>query len=387
MENQTPTVVIEQQGEKRRRGGLVWLLALAFVAVLAIGGTFAYLTYTTNQAANRITTDPVLTADLLEPNWDAAVKTASAVTDTDKQTKDASGNYFIPADASNMLPGSSVAKDPVIVNTSNGGAKMYAGMMLQFQKWDSDTNGYVAMSAQEVADTLAIYNLSTTQNSTTAGLGLGSGWTQITNAAYGTETTASVADASGNKAKVTVSDGNETDGTGDTGCMYFYYSTALTAQSDKITDHTTIDSLTGIDSGAQTSALFSYVNFMKGATQAQIDQFNKTVIKSKSAFPNEDDFNTTTGWRVIVKGAGIQALDSETGVTAASYAIAEDANGAPSWLTLLKPATVNTTYNDTAVQNDVDAPTTGEGGNASTYKGTGKLDGQFTPTWSMTKIS
>ena len=126
---------------------------------------------------------------------------------------------------------------------------------------------------------------------------------------------------------------------------------------------------------------------MKGATQAQIDQFNKTVIKSKSAFPNETDFNTSTGWRVIVKGAGIQALDSDSGVTAASYAVAEDANGAPSWLTLLKPATVNTTYNDTAVQNDVDAPTTGESGNASTYKGTGKLDGQFTPTWSMTKIS
>ena len=378
MENQTPTVVIEQQGEKRRRGGLVWLLALAFVAVLAIGGTFAYLTYTTNQAANRITTDPVLTADLLEPNWDAAVKTASAVTDTDKQTKDASGNYFIPADASNMLPGSSVAKDPVIVNTSNGGAKMYAGMMLQFQKWDSNTNGYVAMSAQEVADTLAIYSLSKTQNDTTAGVTPNTGWTQITDTNYGATATASVADATGAKKTFTVS---------SDGCMYFYYSTALTAQSDKITDHTAIDSLTGIDSGAQTSALFSYVNFMKGATQAQIDQFNKTVIKSKSAFPNEDDFNTSTGWRVIVKGAGIQALDSETSVTAASYAVAEDANGAPSWLTLLKPATVNTTYNDTAVQNDVDAPTTGEGGNASTYKGTGKLDGQFTPTWSMTKIS
>ena len=378
MENQTPTVVIEQQGEKRRRGGLVWLLALAFVAVLAIGGTFAYLTYTTNQAANRITTDPVLTADLLEPSWDAAVKTASAETDTSKQTKDASGNYFIPADASNMLPGSSVAKDPVIVNTSNGGAKMYAGMMLQFQKWDSADNGYVAMSAQEVADTLAIYNLSTTQNDTTAGVTPNTGWTQITDTNYGATATASVADAAGAKKTFTVS---------SDGCMYFYYSTALTAQSDEITDHTTIDSLTGIDSGAQTSALFSYVNFMKGATQAQIDQFNKTVIKSKSAFPNEDDFNTSTGWRVIVKGAGIQALDSETGVTAASYAIAEDANGAPSWLTLLKPATVNTTYNDTAVQNDVDAPTTGESGNASTYKGTGKLDGQFTPTWSMTKIS
>ncbi len=384
MENQTPTVVIEQQGEKRRRGGLVWLLALAFVAVLAIGGTFAYLTYTTNQAANRITTDPVLTADLLEPNWDAAVKTASAVTDTDKQTKDASGNYFIPADASNMLPGSSVAKDPVIVNTSNGGAKMYAGMMLQFQKWDSATAGYVAMSAQEVADTLAIYSLSKTENDTNAGVVPNTGWTQITDSNYGATATASVADATGAKKTFTV---GKDDDSATKGCMFFYYSTALAAQSSKITTDTNIDTITGIDTGAKTSALFSYVNFMKGATQAQIDRFNKTVIKSKSAFPNETDFNATTGWRVIVKGAGIQALD-DASVTAASYAVAENANGAPSWLTLLKPATVNTTYNDTAVQNDVTAPvTSGDDANASTYKGTGKRDGQFTPTWSMTKIS
>ncbi len=371
MENQTPTVVIEQQGEKRRRGGLVWLLALAFVAVLAIGGTFAYLTYTTNQAANRITTDPVLTADLLEPNWDAAAKTAAAVTDTDKQTKDASGNYFIPADASNMLPGSSVAKDPTIVNTSNGGAKMFAGMMLQFQVWDdsNDAKKYVNMTAQQVADTLAIYNLSTTENSTTAGLTLGNKWTQITDAAYGTETTAQQADARGNTAKVTVSTGTETGGTGDSGCMYFYYSDALDAQSSKITTDT--DTVDGIDAKAKTSALFSYVNFMKAATQGQIDEFNNSVIKSKSAFPNQTSYNATTGWRIIVKGAGIQSVDSNT---AAGYVSKADG---VQWLTLLDPDTVNTTYNDTAV----------DGGTASTYVGTGKRDGQFTPTWSKYKAS
>ena len=363
MENQTPTVVIEQQGEKRRRGGLVWLLALAFVAVLAIGGTFAYLTYTTNQAANRITTDPVLTADLLEPNWDAAAKTASEVTDTDKQTKDASGNYFIPEGASNMLPGSSVAKDPTIVNTSNGGAKMFAGMMLQFQVWDDTNKKYVNMTAQQVADTLAIYNLSTAQNSTTAGLTLGTGWTQIT--AYGTETTATVAAAgqtTGNKVTV------DSDG-----CMYFYYSTALNAQADKITTDVNTDTVDNIDAGAKTSALFSYVNFMKAATQDQIDQFNDTVIKSKSAFPNKTGYNATTGWRIIVKGAGIQSVDSNA---AATYATTTASDGI-TWKALLQPSEVNTTYNDTVV----------DGGTDSTYVGTGKRDAQFTPTWSKYKVS
>ena len=362
MENQTPTVVIEQQGEKRRRGGLVWLLALAFVAVLAIGGTFAYLTYTTNQAANRITTDPVLTADLLEPNWDAAAKTAAAETDTSKQTKDASGGYFIPAGASNMLPGSSVAKDPTIVNTSNGGAKMFAGMMLQFQVWDDTNNKYVNMTAQQVADTLAIYNLSTAQNSTTAGLTLGTGWTQIT--AYGTSTEAQVADAAGAKKSVTV----DSDG-----CMYFYYSTALDAQNNKITTDVDTDTVDGIDTGAKTSALFSYVNFMKAATQAQIDKFNDTVIKSKSAFPNQTTYNATTGWRIIVKGAGIQSVDSNTAVTYAT----NDASDGITWKALLQPSTVNTTYNDTAV----------DGGTDSSYVGTGKRDSQFTPTWSKYKTS
>lgn len=362
MENQTPTVVIEQQGEKRRRGGLVWLLALAFVAVLAIGGTFAYLTYTTNQAANRITTDPVLTADLLEPNWDAAAKTASEVTVAADQTKDASGSYFIPEDASNMLPGSSVAKDPVIVNTSNGGAKMFAGMMLQFQVWDDTNKKYVNMTAQQVADTLAIYNLSKTANDTTAGLTLNTGWTQITD--YGTSTEAQVANAAGTKNSVTV-DGD--------GCMYFYYSTALDAQKNAITDSTTVDILDSVDAAAKTTSLFDYVNFMKAATQAQIDQFNDTVIKSKSAFPNKTGYNATTGWRIIVKGAGIQSVDSNA---AATYATTTASDGI-TWKALLQPSEVNTTYNDTVV----------DGGTDSTYVGTGKRDAQFTPTWSKYKVS
>jgi hypothetical protein len=375
MENQTPTVVIEQQGEKRRRGGLVWLLALAFVAVLAIGGTFAYLTYTTNQAANRIQTDPVLTADLLEPTWDAAVQTASAETDTAKQTKDASGSYFIPKAAYNMLPGSEVAKDPTIVNTSNGGAKMFAGMTLQFQVWDGATNGYVAMTAQQVADTLAVYGLSNATGTTTAGLTLGTNWTQIEDAAYGATATATVGDGAGAKKSVFV---GADDNAETKGCMFFYYNTdALTAQATAITGDTKVDTVTGIDSTAKTTPLFSYVRFLDAATQAQIDQFNKTVIKSKSAFPNESDFLTTTGWRIVVKGAGIQSTDSSSN-TAASYISKTDGL---QWLELLKVSTVNTTYNDTAVGTDGSTA-----GTASTYTGTGKRDSQFVPTWSATKI-
>ena len=112
---------------------------------------------------------------------------------------------------------------------------------------------------------------------------------------------------------------------------------------------------------------------MKAATQAQIDQFNDTVIKSKSAFPNKTGYNATTGWRIIVKGAGIQSVDSNA---AATYATTTASDGI-TWKALLQPSTVNTTYNDTAV----------DGGTDSSYVGTGKLDGQFTPTWSKYKVS
>ena len=67
MEN--PYIVVEQKQEKKRRGALAILLAIAFCAILAIGSTFAYLTWTTNQTANRMTTNPKVTADLLEPAW------------------------------------------------------------------------------------------------------------------------------------------------------------------------------------------------------------------------------------------------------------------------------------------------------------------------------
>ncbi len=383
MENQTPTVVIEQQGEKRRRGGLVWLLALAFVAVLAIGGTFAYLTYTTNQAVNRITTDPVLTADLIEPAWSAAAQTASKATAAADQTKDASGEYYIPKAASNMLPGTEVAKDPTVVNTSNGGAHMYAGMMLQFQVWDEDggedgSGVYKNMTAQQVADTLAIYGLSSTQNdNTTAGITLPTKsdtdeWTQITS--YGTETTASVADASNNKLKVYV---------GDNGEMYFYNSKDLAALTDTVTTDATGSATT--QDTAKTSPLFQYVRFLDAATQDQIDQFNKTVIESKSSglVTKTDESgtttivgNATTGWRIVVKAAGIQVTynsDGDATKAASAYAVADNAKvDGINWKSLLEPGVVNETFGDT----DID------GSKASTITGTGKRDGVYVPTWS-----
>ncbi len=386
MENQTPTVVIEQQGEKRRRGGLVWLLALAFVAVLAIGGTFAYLTYTTNQAVNRITTDPVLTADLLEPAWDAAAATEAAKSEPDNPAKDASGKNYIPADAYNMLPGTEVAKDPTIVNTSNGGAHMYAGMMLQFQVWDGSK--YANMSAQQVADTLAVYGLSSTQNTNTAaGITLPTAttggnvdkWTQITSC--GTETTASITPASGTALKVTV----DSDG-----CMYFYNSKDLAALTS-----TTQDGYGATDAAsatAATSSLFKYVRFLDAAEQAQIDQFNKTVLKSKSAFPNEETCTVTNpGWRIIVKGAGIQVTYDSTGAatkTAADFAVAENVKvDGINWKTLLKPDTVNTTYGDTTIGDDSTTSTATDPTITATGKRYADSTANFVPTWSKWKVS
>ena len=335
MEDQTPVIVIEQQDEKRRRGGLVWLLALAFVAVLAVGGTFAYLTYTTNQASNRITTDPVITADLVEPAWSKAANEDN--TGTTKYT-DSSDGYYIPKAASNMIPSSVVAKDPKVVNTSTNYARVYAGIKAQFQVWNG--TAYTNMSAKQVADTLAIYGLSTASDTTTPGFTLGDNWTQITD--YGTETPASVEDADKATAKFTV-DAN--------GAMYFYNSEALDAM-------TTDAVVTGDDWGAaaasqvgvnnksvSTSNLFSHIRFLDAATQGQIDQFNVSVLASKSQ-AKKDKTSTGTvdkpGWRILLTGGVIQCtVDGSGNVTnqAATYA-SNTATAGITWKSVLD-GTVN----------------------------------------------
>ena len=198
MEN--PYIVIEQKDEKKHRGALAIILTIAFCAILAVGGTFAYLTWTTNKTPNRFTTDYNVTADLLEPAWTNAITTAG---DTAAYASD---NTLIPAAANDMVPGVEVAKNPFVVNTTKdgdettSGVKAFGGIKLQFQKWVANTAGsgtgsshtetgdWVNMTANEVDKLMAVYAFTTATGSstTTAGINttdnaLGTNWVQIIN--------------------------------------------------------------------------------------------------------------------------------------------------------------------------------------------------------------
>lgn len=283
MEDHIPTIVIERSG--RRRGNkriLAGILGLAFIAALGVGGTLAYLTYTTNQEANRFTTSPNITADLLEPAWAAAVADPSAVEAPDK--------VKMPKDASNMLPGSVVTKDPFVVNTSVNGSKAWAGMKLQFEKWDSIGSAYVAMTDADVATLLKVYGFST-GGTAAAGITPGTGWTAISDASYNTA-----------------------------GAKYFYYGTALEAETaDEFAAESASAAYRGIPEAKRTAYLFDQVKFLESATQADIDALNAILG------------TTDPSWRVTVTGAVIGAT-AATGEAAADFVTD---NGGASWKSVL----------------------------------------------------
>ena len=311
-----PYIVIEQKDEKKKRSGLAIILAVAFAAILAIGGTFAYLTYTANQTPNRFTTDPNITADVLEPMWTNKIDNSTTASDGEK----------IPVAADNMMPGSEVAKNPFVVNTSKNGSKEYAGLKLQFQKYvqpgestDASKDGYVNMTASEVAALFKVYAFAGTEAAATgskttgAGWTTGTGWTQILSAddtAVGTGVTAGLANSDG--------------------AMYFYYGTALTAEtSSQVTSESQSDNYWNIPSATRTAPLFTFVRYANGATQADINALNKILKSGKSLNDGTGNYTSDPGWRVVISGAAIQATDDNT---AASHA-ATDA--AEKWTTLL----------------------------------------------------
>lgn len=254
------TIVVEQQEKKKRGGVLAAALTIALVAVLCVGSTLAYLTYTTNQAANRFTVgDAKVTADLLEPEWDKAVAAADAASVASDGTK-------IPDGAYNMLPASEAAKNPFVVNTSANGATGYAGMKLQFEKYNG--TAYVPMTNDDVTALLKVYALSTATGTKTPGLTTAAGWTACAGAGYDTEA----------------------------GAKYYYYATEL--QAETTAEHTAEDATEtlGIPEAKRTTPLFSYVRFAENATQADVDALNTILTTASAAKP---------GWRVTVSGAVI----------------------------------------------------------------------------------
>jgi predicted ribosomally synthesized peptide with SipW-like signal peptide len=305
MENHEPVIVIDQKESTKKRGTLAIILAIAFVAILGIGGTFAYLTWTTNQTPNRVTTDPVVTADLLEPLWTAGAKASSeAAKDEDKGV--ASDGEYIPKNADNMLPGVEVAKNPFIVNTSKNGSKVYAGMKMQFQKWvatdaaDKSQGKYVNMTDAEVNALLAVYAIYTPADDATddskatqvAGLTPGTGWTEIADSTY----------------------------TAQAGSKYFYYApttsgkaydSAIEALPSTWTSasETASDAHWSIDAKYRTTDLFTAVRMVNGATQDQINTLRKVLNSKIDGDTSATDAGSPSdpGWRVVLSGAAIQA--------------------------------------------------------------------------------
>ncbi len=331
-----PYIVIEQKDEKKKRGALAIILAIAFVAILAIGGTFAYLTYTANQTPNRFTTDPNITADVLEPMWTNAIQTDDKTTDNVDEGVYASDGTAIPTAASNMMPGDEVAKNPFVVNTSKNGSDEYVALKLQFQKYvqpgtnpSATADGYVNMTSEEVDKLFAVYafggteSAATGSSTTNAGWTTPSGWTQIV---YADDTAAGTTD--GTSTGVTAGKANSN------GSMYFYYDTKIAAettaqaQAEKASTTTTgadgevtkAENYWNIDSSVRTSPLFTFVRYANGATQDKINALNN-VLKGGAGKSAGDtgsvNYTTDPGWRVVISGAAIQATDANT---AASHA-------------------------------------------------------------------
>jgi predicted ribosomally synthesized peptide with SipW-like signal peptide len=96
------------------------ILSIALVAVLAIGGTFAYLSAITKQYDNAFSFDENIKAVLNEPNWDP------------------DGNPDTPPPPSgeieNLTPGAVVRKDPQVTNTSGNSLSEYVAIRVVFTK-------------------------------------------------------------------------------------------------------------------------------------------------------------------------------------------------------------------------------------------------------------
>lgn len=305
--NQDPMIVIEQKDENKKRGALAVILAIAFVAILAIGGTFAYLTYTANQTPNRFTTGG-LTADLLEPSWNKAavgdnggtLVADGSVTGTVTAKYTSGDGTLIPHGAAEQLPGSTVSKNPFVINTStNADVKGYAGIKVQFQKWNKTKTGdeggtWVNCSEDETKNILAVYNIESTatdnDESKTAGItSLGDDWSQVK------------ADGSAVASAGTVN---------EKGQMYFVNSASLkslgslTAAVDEDATSDTWGYTAGGENPYATTELFKTVTFCKGATQANINTLLGDLDPTSVELDTGKTF--TPGWRMVVSGAIIQ---------------------------------------------------------------------------------
>ena len=248
-----------QQKEDERKKKAIFILVIALVAVLSIGGTLAYLTATTNTKSNVFTSTNSITAVLFESTWDGG--TAA----TPSPTVDSSNTTLGVNQAKTMTPGKTVPKNPVIQNTNaTGGESEYVAMRVTFYKKDS-SGTRTAMTADEVNNLLvglAVYDDNTNGIPSDGGLTVNSAW---------------VAD-SGNSSNAQ---------------KIFYY-----ASNDG-----TSTTMTSLATGTDTAALFQYVGIISGAGNGTYES-GDTVTKA-----NYMSWLAQTcpgGFEIEVDGAAVQ---------------------------------------------------------------------------------
>lgn len=296
MNEENSVIVIDQQEQHKKKGALAVILAIAFVAILGIGGTFAYLSYSTNQALNRFTTVPGdVTADVIEPAWTNAL--------TGSTSKASDGTTVIPKAASEMGAGSSVEKNPFIVNTTKvdtegkvKGSDEYVAMKVVFEKWDATNKKYIAMTADDMTTFLAVYNIKgngATDTTAAVGVNVNSTWQRFENAGY---------------------DGQD-DATKDAANAYYFYYGSATAGT-KLTAMYKPDGGTStvVDESTEANKASKTWGYETGVGPASTTLFD-SIVYNKDATPEQvRALNTmlgtdNPGWKITIKGAAIQAVD------------------------------------------------------------------------------
>lgn len=237
-----------QQKEDERKKKAIFILVIALVAVLSIGGTLAYLTATTNTKSNVFTSTTSITASLYETAWDGSTATSTSPASDVDTNEDYGVNI-----ARTMTPGKVAPKDPKIANTNaTGGQGEYVAMRVKFLDANGNTMDQEAVNS--LLTYLAVYTGSTAP--TTGGITVDSNW---------------VADSGNGSA-----DGND-------GVYYFYYNTVL-------------------DAGSSTTALFDNVMFLPSTTGTVMGTYSNFQIVVDGAAVQADSFSGYAGAETTLKG-------------------------------------------------------------------------------------
>ena len=117
-----------------KKNRLTIILAIALVAVLAVGGSLAYLATLTNQIPNAFSFAENIKARLDEPNWD-------------------------PDDAQNLIPGYEVRKDPMVTNVSNNEVDEFTAIRVSFTDGAGNLLSNTAAATDYVGRLLRILNI------------------------------------------------------------------------------------------------------------------------------------------------------------------------------------------------------------------------------------